>query len=468
MPVSAEIDIGLETRKKAAFADTPGEPFRIALLGDFSGHASRGATRRVTIPVTIDSGNFQEVMKLLDVSTRLSIGDTPMEISFHSLDDFHPDALQQRLPVFQAFERLRAQLADPATFPAAARSLGVHETGRMPSAVSGSARNHAAGGSAAAQPAPDPAAAWDEFMRRSVASHLTPGPEPGRDEWTAAVDAATGALMRACLAHTALQSLESAWRSAFFLLERLETRADLRIELIDVAKQELWDLPPAGWSVAACLHRFAPEPQDCRLLARLAAMGRRARGPVLAEVDVRLAGCASIADTPNPNEWRAPLEEAADTAWRWLRADPDARWLGVALPRFLLRLPYGRDTGEIASLAFEEMPSPPVHEAYLWGNPAVACACLLGHAFLQRGWRMRPGQVRRLDGLPLHAYHCDGERRMTPPAEVWLTEHRAERILDDGAIPLISQRASDSLRVLRFQSVADPPALLAGPWERAR
>jgi len=468
MPVSAEIDIGLETRKKAVPVDAPGDPFRIALLGDFSGHASRGAARRVTTPVTIDSGNLEEVMELLDVSTRLSIGDTPMEISFHSLDDFHPDALQERLPVFQAFERLRAQLADPATFAAAAGFLGTQQPGRMPRAVSGAARNPVAGGSAAAQPAPDPAAAWDEFIHLSVASHLAPGAEPGQDEWAAAMDAATGALMRTCLAHPAFQSLESAWRSVFFLLERLETRADLRIELIDVAKDELRDLRPAGWSVAACLHRFAPEPQDCRLLARLAATGRRAGGPVLAEIDVRVAGCASIADTPNPDDWRTPLEEAADTAWRWLRADPDARWLGVALPRFLLRLPYGRDTGEIASLAFEEMPSPPVHEAYLWGSPAVACACLLGQAFLHRGWRMRPSQVRRLEGLPVHTYYCDGESHVTPPAEAWLTEHRAERILDDGAMPLISQRASDSLRVLRFQSVADPPAPLAGAWESAR
>ena len=462
MPVSAEIDIGFETRRKAVNLDAPGGPFRMALLGDFSGHASRGAPRRVTVPITIDSGNVGEVMELLDVSTRLTIGGRPVDISFHSLDDFHPDALQVRLPVFQSLERLRADVNHSATFSAAAGWLRE----QLPSARARSGVNSERGTAAAAQPALDPAQAWDSWIGETVASHCEVGAEAGPDEWTAAIDGATGDVMREILSAPAFRCLESAWRSVSFLLERLASRADLRIDLIDVAKEELKSLPVIGWSVAACLHRFAPEPQDCRLLARMAAMGRRANGPVLAEIGVRLAGCGSIADTPNPDDWCTPLDEADYTAWRWLRADPDARWLGLALPRLLLRLPYSRAGGEIACLAFEEMPSP-AHESYLWGSPAVACACLLGEAFLQRGWNMRPGQMRRLSGLPVHHYRCNGEKRTVPPAEVWLTEHRAERILDDGAIPLISLRSSDSLRVLRFQSVAEPPAPLAGPWESA-
>jgi type VI secretion system protein ImpC len=465
MPASAEIDIGLETRKKATPAGTLEDPFRIALLGDFSGHASRGVTRGPGAPIPVDSVNLEEVMEMLQVSIRLTMDETPIDISFRSLDDFHPDALQERLPVFQAFARLRDRLADPATFAAAAEFLGGRRPGEEAGAGSSAVRRPVESGAVAAQPARDPAADWDDFIQRSVAAHLKPGSEPGPAEWTAATDAAIGALMRSCLASPAFQSAESAWRSVLFLLERLEAREDLQIELIDVAKPDLVDLAPAGWSVAACLHRFEPEAQDCRLLAFLAAMGRRAGGPVLAEIGVRLAGCESIKDVPNPDHWRSPLEETAASAWHWLRADPDARWLGVAVPRFLLRLPYGRDTGEITSLAFEEMPSPPVHEAYLWGSPAVACACALGQSYARYGWKMRPGQVRRLEGLPVHNYRCDDEICMTPPAEVWLTEYRAERILADGAMPLISPRASDSLRILLFQSVADPPAPLAGPWE---
>ncbi|MGO9011661.1 MAG: type VI secretion system contractile sheath domain-containing protein [Bryobacteraceae bacterium] len=463
MPASAEIDIGLETRKKAVPVDMPGPPFRIALLGDFGAH-DHGTPRRPTAPVPIDSDNFEEAMERFGAAVHLTIADTPIEISFRSLDDFHPDALQERLPVFQALARLRARLADPVTFPAAASLLETQPADRTRSARSNGPLDWAPGGCAGARPARDPAAGWDDFIGRSVAAHLSPSAEQGPEECAAAVDAATGALMRACLAHAAFQKVESAWRSVSFLLERLEARTDLRIELIDAAKDELWGLPPASWSVAACLHRFAPEPRDCRLLTHLAAAGRRAGGPVLAEIDARLAGCVSLADTPNPDDWRVPLEETADAAWRWLRADPDARWLGVALPRFLLRLPYGA-SGEIASLAFEEMPSPPEHEAHLWGSPAVACVCMLGQAFLYHGRSMRPGQVRRLEQLPAHAYELAGKNHRTPPVEVCLSERRAKRILADGAMPLVSARAGDSLRLLRFQSVADPPAPLAGPWE---
>jgi len=466
MPASMEADIGLRTQKKSVLSDTPGDPFRIALLGDFSGHACGGSARRVTNPITVDSGNFDEVMESFGAGAQLNAGALSVDICFRSLDDFHPDALEERLPVFRAFSRIRAELADSVTFPAARRFLRARQwadsaAGAMPAGAHGRMTLE----SAAAKPTLHPDAAWEDFVRRSVAPHLAPETETSQAAWVAAVDAAAGALMRACLAQPAFRSVESVWRSVSFLLERLEARADLRIELIDAGKQELADLEPTGWSVAACLHRFAPEPQDCRLLAVLAALGRRAGGPELAEIDPRVAGCASMGDTPDPDDWRTPLDEAAETAWNWLRADPDAAWLGVALPRFLLRVPYGRETGEITSLPFEEMPLPPKHDSYLWGSPALALACLLGQAFLHHGWNMRPGQVRRLDRLPVHTYCCDGESRMMPPAEVWLSEYRAERILDLGAIPLVSARASDSLRVFHFQSVADPPAPLAGPWE---
>jgi predicted component of type VI protein secretion system len=88
----------------------------------------------------------------------------------------------------------------------------------------------------------------------------------------------------------------------------------------------------------------------------------------------------------------------------------------------------------------------------------------LGEAFSRYGWKMRPGMVNTIDGLPAHVYRNDGAPELKPCAEVLLTEDAAEALLDRGFIPLVSIRDSDQVRVLRMQSLALSPSLIAGRW----
>ena len=110
------------------------------------------------------------------------------------------------------------------------------------------------------------------------------------------------------------------------------------------------------------------------------------------------------------------------------------------------------------------MPEVPSHDYYLWGNPSFVCVYLLAQAFSHHGWNLRPGVVQDIDGLPLHVYKEQGESRVKPCAEVVLTERAAEIILDNGLMPLLSFRKQDSVRLARFQSLADPLTHLAGRW----
>ena len=54
--------------------------------------------------------------------------------------------------------------------------------------------------------------------------------------------------------------------------------------------------------------------------------------------------------------------------------------------------------------------------------------------------------------------------QLKPCAEVLLTDEAAEMLLDRGFMPLASMKNADRVRVVRFQSVADPPVALAGRW----
>jgi len=94
----------------------------------------------------------------------------------------------------------------------------------------------------------------------------------------------------------------------------------------------------------------------------------------------------------------------------------------------------------------------------------LGCAYLLGEAFSESGWDMRAGQINQISGLPAHIYRADGESHLKPCAEAWLTENAAEAILDRGLMPFLSIRGSDSIRLVRFQSLATPLAPLSGRW----
>ena len=317
--------------------------------------------------------------------------------------------------------------------------------------------------------------AWDQAIRKIAQKHAIPARDPRQEQARELLDRTAAAQLRAILSHPDFQAVEAAWRALFFFFRYVQTGPDLRVELIDVAQSELRKKLPElhailanrtpgepRWSVLVGLYTFCASEADCELLARLGALARTTGAPFLSAMDARLFGCESIAAAPDPDDWRLPRAEEHQ-AWQRLRQSEDASWIGLAFPRFLLRLPYGKKTSPIDSFDFEEMPNgaAAAHEAYLWGNPAIACACLLGQEFNREQWEMRARSMARLDGIPLHT---PPDRDTTPPAEIWMTERFASQIAEAGVMPLASVRHSDAILLVRFQSIADPAQPLAGPW----
>jgi type VI secretion system protein ImpC len=125
--------------------------------------------------------------------------------------------------------------------------------------------------------------------------------------------------------------------------------------------------------------------------------------------------------------------------------------VGLALPGFLLRPPYGAAGEPCERFAFEELADAGDSGAYLWGHPAIACAA----AVLEDGSRRGPVQ---LDGLPVHA----AGDVFQGCVEVAFSESQAARLLDAGLVPLVSPRGSDRLLVHGLRGVAEPPGTLPG------
>ncbi len=449
---SVEMDVASETEPwpERTAAETP---FRILLLGDFSGRAGRGdlSGRR---PIEIDRDNFEEVLARLSPEFRAQ--SSGFSLHFKELDDFHPDRIYGTSPLFESFRQ--ARLAPPPARPSAPPRPILPGGGNLLDSVLDGMESPSA--------PPRRADELQDFVERAVAGSLVPRPDQHVAEFLAGLDEAASELMRAILHHKRFQALEAAWRGVFFLVRARETGPELKLYLLDVAKEELAEdqgishlrrllvddavkTPGAEpWAVVAANFSFSRTDADIRTLSRLAKIMQSAGAPFLAEAD-------PPGDAGSPEIARA---------WDSLRRSPEASWLGLAFPRFLLRLPYGRAASPVESFAFEEMPGVPNHRDYLWGNPSFACACLLGRSFSRSGWSFRPGVELEIRGLPLHLYEEDGEKRLKPCAELLMTDDDAEDILDQGIMPLVSVKNQDVVRLLRFQSIASPPAPLSGRW----
>ena len=462
-------------------------PMRLLLIGDFSGQpatARKPLAERPTLQVDVDT--LDSVMGRLRPRLLMPAA----ELGFAGLDDFHPDSLYARLGVFRALREMRQRLADtarfaqaaaelrqgvpvvpapaPAVTPAAAATAGTRDGGQ-----DGGLLAALLGGNpvAAAAPLPAPSAGIDAFIRSIVAPHIVPDIAPQQASLIASVDAAITDQMRGLLHAPAFQQLESAWRGVQWLIASLELDEQLQLHLFDVGRDELlddvvaaqgkidqtgtyrarvdrWRQQPGaqGWSAMAALYSFGPAVEDIGLLAALGVLASQAGGPLLAAADPALAGD----------------DASALAGWQSLRRSAVAGWIGLAAPRVLLRLPYGKGRDPITAFAFDEVGPAHQHAQLLWGSGALASLLLIARAFTARGWGFEPGDEREIGGLPAFTYLQDGEPEMQACAEHYLGEAAGDLLLAAGLMPVMSHRHRNAVTVMRFQSVAAPSQGLRG------
>jgi len=443
MPGRLEFDLGFG-RSGRPRDET--EPMRLLVLGDFSGKAATERAPLASRPAPrVDIDNFDDVMRRLAPRVSVPAG----EIRFEQIDDFHPDRLYARLDLFKALREARTR--PPAiSDDLLGRLLGKPaESGAPPAASPGGLTG---------------------LIRDIVAPHIVKDTSAQTETYVAAVDAAIAQQMRALLHDPAFQSIEAAWRGVRWLVSSLELDEQLQLHLFDVTREELLaDIVaaqgtlaqtgvyravvdrsrnvPGGerWSALVGLMQFGPSDADIGLLAALGLIASQAGGPLLAGADLTLAGD----------------DAGALVGWQALRRSEAARWIGLAAPRVLLRMPYGKGSDPIEAFAFEEFAGPPVQDELLWGHASLAMALLIGRSFIARGWEMEPGDEREIGDLPAYTFVRDGEREMQPCGERPLSESQTNTLLKAGLVPIASRRDRNAVVAIRFQSVADPPAPLA-------
>lgn len=465
----------------------PDAPLGILVLADVSGRGSRGAlepaaSRRVQ---RVDIDNLESVFAGLGAALNLPFDFAPggsLALRFAALDEFHPDQLLPRVAPLRELFAARQRLLTPAT-----AAQGAHEVERLlgaRSASPGAAAPAAAApesadetlarlmGGAPKAASPAPAKSSGDVDVQALIQNLvgttgiTPPAPAGQGGLRSAVDLELAARLRGILHHADVQALEAAWRSVDFLVRRCPDEERIKLFLLDATPAEL-AADPAGWQrrlrdqpfdVIAGNFTFGASPADLQALGVIAKLGASLRAVFLAGAHPHLVGCDDYARHPDPDDWQWAMPAELREAWQAVRALPEAAHVGLALPRFLLRQPYGAGSDPIDSLDFEELPDAAAHDAFPWGNPAFLCAQVLAEGFVGGDESAGAGDVGE---LPVFRFQANGERAMKPCAEAWLTDRAANAIRRQGLIPCLSIKGRDAVRVAGLQSVASPVAPLA-------
>lgn len=493
-PSRMQFDLSFGAGAQAAKRRDGDAPLRLLVVADLGG--DRGVPLAARKPLALDIDNFDAVLARVAPRLTLALEGLPAALSFAALDDFHPDRLFARVDAFTTLRRLRQELQDPAQFRRAAASLGLASpaapaAGAAPAAAAEAAsdierllgRKPEAAAAGSATPS-SPAAAMERWLHDLMAPHVKPDTANEQRALVAGCDEAVTALMRGLLHQPEFQSLEASWLGLDRLVRMLELGETLQLFVLDAALAELREdiaahradlggsamhghlaaragADGARFGLVVLDHTFGPGENDVQLLASLAAIGARAGAPLLAAAAPACAGAAGRDALAAPRSWQAADDEAL-VHWQALRTSPMAAWVGLVLPRVLMRLPYGPATDRTSAFDFDEMPAPRRHDSYLWGSGALAAALLVGRAFAADGWQLNLAAQLDVDDLPSHIYTEDGERHQQPCAELLLSEEAGQALLARGLMPLLSYRNRNAVRLLRWQSLADPPQPLQG------
>lgn len=302
----------------------------------------------------------------------------------------------------------------------------------------------------------------------------------------AEIDAKITEQMNHILHHEDFQKLEGAWRGLHYLVNNTETDEMLKIRVLNISKKELaknlkkfkgtaWDQSPIfkkvyeeeygqlGGEPYGCLvgdYHFDHSPPDVELLGSIAQVAAAAHAPFITGAAPTLMQMDSWQELTNPRDLTKIFSTPEYAAWRSLRESEDARYLGLAMPKFLARLPYGSKTDPVEEFDFEEDTDGTNADSYTWANSAYAMATNINRAFKEYGWCSRIRGVESggaVEGLPVHTFpSTDGGVDMKCPTEIAISDRREAELAKNGFMPLIHKKNSDFAAFIGAQSLQKP------------
>lgn len=297
------------------------------------------------------------------------------------------------------------------------------------------------------------------------------------------LDAKISQQMDEVLHHDDFQAIESSWRGLRYLVDHTDFRENMVVEVLTVTKDELLedfddysgDVTKSGLykhvytaeygtfggkPVGAMIANFEFDagPQDIKLLQYSASVAAMAHAPFIASASPKFFKVETIEELPNLKDIKSIFESPEYTKWHGLRENEDSRYIGLTLPRFLIRYPYGAESNPIKSFNYEEN----VHDShnhYLWANSSFAFASRLTESFAKFRWCpniIGPQSGGAVKDLPVYTYESLGEIEAKIPTEVLISDRKDYELSEEGFIPLTMRKGSDNAAFFSANSIQKP------------
>ncbi len=267
------------------------------------------------------------------------------------------------------------------------------------------------------------------------------------------------------------QKLEGSWRGLNYMVQQTETGEKLKIRVMNVSKQDLLkDMEKAsefdqsalfkkvyesefgtfgGEAFGALIgdYEFSSHPQDMSLLEKISQVAAAAHAPFISAASAQLFNWDSFTELGGPRDLAKTFQSVEYAKWKSFRDSEDSRYVALALPHILMRLPYGEANVPVESFNYEEDVTGKDHSKYLWGNAAYALGTRLTDAFAKYHWTAAIRGVEGgglVEGLPVHTFNTDeGEVALKCPTEIAITDRREKEFADLGFIPLVHCKGTD-------------------------
>lgn len=302
----------------------------------------------------------------------------------------------------------------------------------------------------------------------------------------AAIDKKLSEQINLILHHQDFQKLEGAWRGLHYMVNNTETDESLKIRVMNVSKAELgktlkrykgtsWDQSPIfkkiyseefsqfGGEPFGCLvgdYHFDQSAPDVELLSEMAKIAAAAHAPFITGGSPTLMQMDSWQELANPRDLTKIFTTPEYAAWRSLRESEDSKYVGLAMPRFLSRMPYGAKTNPVEAFNFEEDTGSADHGKYTWANAAYAMATNINRSFKENGWCTRIRGIESggaVQNLPTHTFPTDdGGVDMKCPTEIAIEDRREAELAKNGFMPLVHRKNSDFAAFIGAQSLHKP------------
>jgi len=286
------------------------------------------------------------------------------------------------------------------------------------------------------------------------------------------------------LHHPSFQKLEGSWRGLKYLMDNSETGVGLKIRVLNASKKELLrDIEKAPEFDQSALFKkvyeeeygvfggapfgalvgdydFGKHPEDMALLEGVSHIAAQAHAPFVSAASSDLFNLESYLQLDGPRDLAKVFDSTEYAKWKSFRQSEDSRYVALALPRTLGRLPYGEETKPIDEFKYEEHVDGTDHSKYLWMNAAYALASKMTQSFSLYGMCVAMRGVEGgglVEGLPAHTFSTDeGDLALKCPTEVPITDRREKELADLGFVPLVHCKGTDYAAFFSVQSCQKP------------